>query len=271
MSCCASRGPPCRRTELRLSLLAPVAGTLLLSACGPRGDAHRYSQALSESGSYEAAREDCAAIVDVHSRGDCLVAVMEQWDQLDVGECHALAQAEPGMAVWRDECVFQLAERMRARGRIDDALALCVDTRFARECAWHLVQDEAEASVTEHPEVAELRLSRFADAHRVPDAALQFWMIRFRAQAAADIVPDATACTYLERPEPCLEAFRRHVRLLLDAQARKHRERVCSPPDAGAATVEPLTGWVDGPVAAATVADWRARNCEPTQSPDTVD
>ncbi len=233
----------------------------LLAGCGPPGDAALYVAALSEDGRYERARDHCARIADVHTRGDCLVAVMERFSQLDEGECLALAQAEPALALWRDECVFQLAERLRARGRMDDALRLCLDTRFSRECAWHLVQDEAEASIGEPAAVAELRLERFAGARRLPDAALQFWMIRLRAQVSVGTLPDETVCGELAASEPCFEALRRHIRASLDGLHKLKQDRACPEGADPAGTLSADAAWVDGPVARATVSEWRARHC----------
>ncbi|RME22927.1 MAG: hypothetical protein D6798_14595 [Deltaproteobacteria bacterium] len=229
--------------------------------CRRPSDATLYVAALSEDDRYERARAHCARIIDVDARGDCLVAIMERFDRLDAGECLALAEAEPELALWRDECVFQLAERLRARQRIEDALRLCLETRFSRECSWHLVRDEAEASIDEAPAIAELRLARFTGARRLPDAGLQFWMIRFRAQAARGVLPDERVCGQIVEPEACIEAFRRHIRQSLATLQRVHEDRACADDADVPDTLSPEPGWADGPIARATVAGWRARHC----------
>lgn len=239
----------------------------MLAACGPQTDAERYAWALTQARSYERARSACVGIVAPHARGDCLVAAMERFGTLDAEECRAVQQAEPSMSLWRDECMFQLAERQRARGNVDGALQLCLDTRFSRECAWHLVQDEAEASLSEDPTLAELRLARFDGAQRIPDAPLQFWTIRYRTQAAAGETPDEATCLELSNPGPCHEALRRHVRLVLDARLRSDPDMPCRPAAEQAATVSTGAAWVHGPVAAGAVLDWQHRHCGPTQEP----
>lgn len=234
---------------------------LLGLGCPEPGDARRYALASSEAEDWPEARSLCLGIRDPSSRGDCLVAGMERFSTLDPEECRALQKDEPEMAVWRDECMFQLAERLRGLGRFDEAMVACLDTRFARECFWHLVQDEAEASLDEAGPVAEARIARFRAAGPIPDAALQFWAARFRAEAEAGRVPGEEICTTLQDPAPCHEGLRRFVRSRLDGQLRLDALRACAATAQGPGSVPVAFGWVPGPVADASVARWHERHC----------
>lgn len=233
----------------------------LVGCGGGDSDASLYTRALTQAASYDDARRLCDRIRDPGTRGDCQVASMESWGRLDPAECVALAQGAPELALWRDECMFQLAERLRAAGDLDGALAACVDTRFARQCAWHLVQDEAEASLDEPPPRAEQRLSRFSGIQRLPDAPMQFWLVRFRAAAAAGTPPAETVCAGLSAPEPCYDALGRSVRLVLDARHRADRVGACGSLSEDGAKLDMRPSWSPGPRANAYVDQWRAQRC----------
>ena len=243
---------------------APLLVLLALSSCAVEGDAHLYAQALTGSETFLEARELCLRIRDPASRGDCEVAVMERWQRLNVDDCRTIARGPPELSLWRDECMFQLAERMRARGDLDRALETCLDTRFARQCSWHLVQDEAEASLDEAPAVAERRIARFVAARRIPDAPVQFWAIRFRTAAAAGRLPDEAICNELAQPAPCRDAVESYVRTVLDAWLRGDPNLACGRVAPSSDTVELRPAWVEGPYATAAAVDWRALHCGDT-------
>lgn len=253
------------------ALLGPLIGMLSgpligLLACKRPSDAERYHRALTQSDSFEQAGQECRAIVDVDSRGDCLVGVMEVWRHLDPQDCLAMTEGvggrgPPQMALWRDECMFQLAERLRAHGDLEGALVACQETRWARQCAWHLVQDEAEASLDEAPPVAEARIARFEGAQRLPDAALQFWTIRQRAAAARGTRLSEQDCAALVSPAPCQQALRVSVRTMLDARLRADAGATCGPADAPDDTVGFDTAWMSGPIVDALVAEWASERC----------
>ncbi|NOY28228.1 MAG: hypothetical protein GXP62_20385 [Oligoflexia bacterium] len=253
---------------MRLSLLLLLL-LLLLATLGagcsvaPDGDAHLYIAALSQASSYEQARDLCRRIRQPTSRGDCGVAVEEAWDRLDPDECHDLAQGPPELALWRDECMFQLAERRRRAGDLDGALTACVDTRFSRRCAWHLIQDEAEASLDETPSTAELRLARFVKVRRLPDAPLQFWLIRFRTALAKGTVLDEGVCQGLASPSPCYQALDRATRVVLDAWLRVRPERACAVdgPGSGAGGAGISASWTPGPRINAFIGQWQNERC----------
>ncbi|MCK6502324.1 hypothetical protein L6R53_02815 [Myxococcota bacterium] len=249
----------------------PVAALALalvvLPGCERRSDAERYHHALVEARSYATARASCRRIEDPDSRGDCLVGVMEVWQRLDAAGCHEIlapagagAGAAPELAVWRDECMFQLAERQRAHGDLPTALRTCLDSRWARECSWHLLQDEAEASLDEPAAVAEARIRAFRDAPRLPDASLQFWIIRARAGAARGRPVSEADCAALAAPAPCREALGVTVRSMLDARLRAEGTSGCAHVVQTAATLSGVA-WLPGPLVDAEVARWASARC----------
>lgn len=235
-------------------------------ACGPRGDSALYSHALTSAGTYEQARASCDRIQRVDSRGDCQVAIVERFERYELAECERILGMEPRTALWRDECVFLVAEGLRKRGELDLALEACVQTRFARQCAWHLVEDEANASLTEEPAVAERRIERFSKARPIPDAAMQFWRIRFRTAAGQGHPPDELVCAALQAPTPCLEAFERGIIELLEARRAREPQQVCPPAGALGDTMGRETmdlAWARGPRADLLLESWRRDRCTP--------
>lgn len=242
------------------ALVLSMQGLFLTQAgCGPRGDAAHYTIALSEASTYERARSACDEIVSVSSRGDCQVAIIERFQLFELPECERILGMDPASALWRDECVFIVAEGLRKAGDLEPALEACVQTRFARQCAWHLIEDEANASLKEEPPVAEGRIARLARARPVPDAAMQFWRIRFRSASSSGTLPDEAVCATLASPAPCLQAFDRHVIELLEARRSRDPGRAC-PPD-GLAGDTLSEAWTPGPRADQLVADWRRDRC----------
>ncbi|MCB9777464.1 MAG: hypothetical protein H6742_02745 [Alphaproteobacteria bacterium] len=229
--------------------------------CGPRTDAERYAYALTDAPDFDRARESCLGIRASMSRGDCLVAAMERFDRLEAVDCDAMRADEPALALWRDECRFLLAERQRGAGALLEAVDTCQSTRFHRQCLWHLVQDEAEASLDESPLQAEARLGIFAGAHRIPDAAVQFWTIRTRTRAAKGVPPDERDCDSLADRESCIEGVRRYIRLTLDTRARHLDTSGCDEEHDVSGTLSGRRAWVDGPAARDTVRRWWELRC----------
>lgn len=219
-----------------------------------------------EADSFARARSSCLGIRDPDSRGDCLVGVMEVWQRLEPGDCHAILSATsmgpaPELALWRDECMFQLAERLRAHGQLPAALDACLDSRWARECSWHLLQDEAEASLDQAPADAEARIQAFRQAPRLPDAAGQFWAIRMRAGAARGLPVSEGDCATLTAPEPCLQALGVTVASMLDARLRAGALDACALRAEPGAILGPDVAWTPGPLVDAEVARWASQRC----------
>lgn len=229
---------------------------LILGCAGPRSDAELYSEALARTETFEQADGLCRRIVDDDGRGDCLMAIFERYDRLQPSDCGSI-----DMGIWRDECMFQLAERQRAAGELATAIQTCHENRFGRNCAWHLLQDEAEASLDDAPVDAEKRIAPFSASRRLPDAGRQFWTIRFRELGARGTTLDEALCDGLAEPSSCREAVAVHVRTILDATGRTNRARTCAAAPGRRATIKGNPAWLAGPVTLAAEADWVGRWC----------
>lgn len=228
-------------------LLLLLSGRILSACQRPPPDATRYAQALSAE-TLDAAQRGCEAIGDVRLRGDCQVAAMEAWKQADPASCATVADP-----LWRDECTFLAAEQLFRSGEHDAANAACRQTRFARQCTWHLLQDTAEAAQDLSPAEAEAKMQPFLSANfRLPDAGMQFWSLWFRLQARAKRPIDGAACIGLTQVPACDAGLDHYLNAVLEARDRAGTD-VCAAP------LE--EGWVDGPRVSATVARWVSRNC----------
>jgi hypothetical protein len=231
-----------------------LVALLLACAAGPT-DAEAYAVALRAEDLASGLRA-CADIDADHARGDCQDAVMDRHDSLDAAACDEVAAG-----MWRDECQFQLAERIWLSGDVARAIELCSRGRFARACTWHLLQDEAQASVAEPSATAQLRLPPYARNRAVPDAARQFWITRFRARASADIQLDEAECTTLSDPMSCNDAVADYQRQVLDALRKADLARVCSAPTGQRATIKSGPSWVLGPLTQGVEDAWAAQWC----------
>ena len=181
---------------------------------------------------------------------------MERFTQLAPGDCAAIASH-----LWRDECVFLLAERQWRSGAHAEGLATCEETRFARACTWHLIQDEAEAAAEEPPEVAEVRLQHFLTSRIAPDAALHFWKLWLRARLGAGTPIDERSCGALTRREACREAVGRTLPELLEATGRHEREALCAAAPGERVMVSSGPAWRAGELTQAAEQQWVDRHC----------
>ena len=233
-----------------------LGGGLLLACQQPESAAVRYARALTEAADYAEAKALCLSLEDQSLRADCQVSAMEAWDVVDEAECKDVSAP-----VWFDECLFLLAERQRISVDLDTAIDTCNRTRFARKCAWHLVQDEAQASLEEPPAQAELRLAPFVVSRPVPDAAEQFWFIRFQELAAAKEPVTELDCQGLKDPVACQAGIQRYVRMVLDALGRHQLEKVCQGEPGERAKRGGEPAWYDGPIAHQEEASWVDGHC----------
>ena len=233
--------------------MSPIVVLLACAVVQGDADAYRAALAASDLGLGLAA---CAAIETQHARGDCQDAVMDRHASLDVAACE---RVEAGM--WRDECQFQVAERTWRVGDVALAVDICSRGRFARPCTWHLLQDEAQASVAEPAAVAEARLEPYARNRAVPDAGRQFWVARFRARAGADHPLDEADCAVLRDPTSCNDAVADYQRQVLDALRKADLGRVCAAPLGQRATIASGPSWRMGPLTQAVEEAWVAQWC----------
>ena len=234
-----------------------VAGlALALLACEGEPDHARYRRALVEAPDWQAAEEACGGIADPDLQGDCMVSTMERFNLLDAGSC-AVVKAP----VWRDECLFLLAERQWRAGELEVGLATCLGTRFRRMCNWHLLQDEVEATLDAPASEAEARLIAYQAVARMPDGPQQFWLIRLRERAAQGIPVDEADCEGLHDPAGCLDGVRVHVRAQLEALGKANLAALCRK-EAGARVMNgKQPAWRRGPVAAEAEDRWVADRC----------
>ena len=231
---------------------------MLLLACDtpPVSDGESYAAALANSTGFEAATTHCARIEDSDLQGDCRVAVMEIWSRLDPADCDQM-----GESLWRDECLFLLGERHWRAGDLKLGLETCEQTRFRRNCGWHLIQDEVQASLEMSAIEAEERIIPLADSKSIPDAALQFWVIRFTEQAGNGRIIDEQECDGLSHPEPCRSAIERRIKKVLDSAGRKQLDRVCEAKPGERATLRRQPAWRSGPLSLAVEQEWVDQHC----------
>lgn len=241
-------------------MISAVTALLLGVACAPDPvvqSAEAYHEALTTDGGYVVSAAACARLPTPRVRGDCILAAMERWETLDPALCAGLEDS-----LWADECRFQLAERQRAAGDLAAALSMCEQTRFRRSCAWHLVQDEAEAAVDEDLRSAEARIPALATSRVIPDAPVQFWLIRFREGSARGQVLDEAGCGTLRDARSCEQAVWAWVRAMLDELGRRDPARLCALPDGERVrNVDGEPAWAAGPITVGAEANWVAERC----------
>jgi len=130
--------------------------------------------------------------------GDCMTAAFEARDALN--DCGTIASP-----IWAEECLFLQGERLRLEGRLEEAIVACEQTRFARECTFHLVRDEARAVSSESLLTAKDRLDSLPTMRRAPDVEPMFWRQWFIARRLEGEVVDRRVCEVLADPRPCYE------------------------------------------------------------------
>ena len=182
---------------LALGLLITLGG-----GCADPSEAERLTRALDPTTPIHQGLALCRTLTDPTQLGQCGVQVLDRKEDLGEGDCVAL-----GQGVWLDECRFNVAERLAARGEVAAASEICDRIRFSRPCNFHLVREQARLSVDEAPTIAEARVALFATASIAPDAGRLFWGERFRSTQLLGRPADVATCASLTNPAPCHEAF----------------------------------------------------------------
>lgn len=135
---------------------------------------------------------------------ECAYGVLRQHDLVDEPHCRALD------GVYRDECLFAVAEGLADEGRHAEAAAMCRETgaRFERSCyqhGWFRAADEALAATIEPggPEAAAV-LARAVEAYGadLEDAEGTIWTAYWWAWWEGREAIDLTTCP----DERCREA-----------------------------------------------------------------
>jgi hypothetical protein len=216
--------------------LAALGASATAGGCA-RSDAELLQEALGADDHAQAAAA-CAQLGGV--TGDrCRVDVAARHNRLDGAHCEPVSDP-----LWRDECAFQLAERLAVVGRPEEAVALCSGTRFARECSYHLLREVARG-VLGKPTEAAAALGAWEGMIPERDVARLFWKAWLREGRAAgaelnpEVCPDA-ACEAAAR-ETLFESLR--------GQHRANREGFC------ASVAPPPPGWEE----TALVREWTTR------------
>jgi len=146
----------------------------LLLACSLPSDGTLYQQALHEK-DFDRAFGLCMKITEDQARGDCAVAVMEALHRRDPADCQRL---EPG--IWKEECMFLYAERAASDGHLREAFQSCNQTRFGRECSYHLIRQGVRSVLALPPAEAGNLLLAYQDLPWAPDAEWLFWKTYWR-------------------------------------------------------------------------------------------
>jgi len=232
-----------------------LPAALVGAGCQRPSDAVLYAQAAAAA-DFTDARGLCRDIRVEATRDDCLLAVLEAHQRLSDADC-----AEIHDQKWYAECLFQLAERQSLGGDLALGLATCDRSRFARPCAWHLLQDQVQATLDLSAAEAEPRIDLFKGTRTLPDAPEQFWLTRFREQGGLGRPVDEADCATLRDPDACRIAVASHVRKALDALGRASLRTVCDAEPGQRAMTKGRPAWVAGPTASAEEARWVAGHC----------
>jgi hypothetical protein len=174
------------------------------------------------------------------------VDVAAQHDRREVADCGDLR-----LPLWRDECVFRLAERLARAGDATRAVEHCAATRFARECSYHLLREVARGVPPGDVGAATGALAPWRELPTVADAPRLFWKAWFREGRAggAALRPDDCA------ESACEQAARETLYESLRALHRADPTGYCAAPPSGA------RGWSDTPRVQEWAAAWSADAC----------
>lgn len=167
-------------------------------------------------------------------------------DRRDPDDCGLVV--EP---LWREECLFQYAERAAAAGELEPAFAACNRSLYGRECSFHLLRQAAEPTLDGSPAEAAPVLTPYLALEPAPDAPRLFWRTWFRDRLARHHPVDPTGCP----DRACEQGAREAIYGSLTALARAQGAGFCLGP------VSDPKLWVPGATADAWVAEWQASEC----------
>ncbi len=212
-------------------------GLIALLACADgRSDAQRYHDALTTD-DWGSARSSCEALTSATARPDCLLAAMERLGRLDRDDCAIVADP-----LWNDECVFLYAERAARAGDLADAFSACGQTRFRRECSYHLIREAARTVLDRPATEAGSRIAPYTTLPGAPDAPKLFWRAWHRERLAAQIPIDPAACG---ADAVCVHGARETILVTLTAMSTSRPEGLCGVPEPTGTTPSGRVTWVD--------------------------
>jgi len=198
----------------------------------------------------------CAQMSTENARGDCSIPVLERHGALSGAQCDRIEAP-----IWRDECHFLLAEQEILGGEVVGALARCGQTRFARNCGWHLVRTSVQASLDEAPDTLEPRLAPFRTAAALPDGERLFWFIRLMEHMGRGVAIDPATCGGIPSAAACLEGAERAIHDLLGTAARRDPKGFCAAEPGTRVRQRGELPWVDSAETRATEARFVALRC----------
>ncbi len=214
-------------------------GLIALLACGDgRSDAQRYHDALTTP-EWSTARASCEALASPTARPDCLLAAMERLGRLERADCALVADP-----LWNDECVFLYAERAARAGDLADAFAACNETRFRRECSYHLIREAARTVLDRPAAEAATRIAPYTSLPGAPDAPRLFWRAWHRERLAEHFPIDPAACG---DDATCVAGARETILVTLTAMSTARPEGLCGVPEPSGVTPSGRVTWVESP------------------------
>lgn len=184
-------------------------------------------------------------------RAECVAVVADAHATLDRSVCDAL----PG-GLWHDECLFQYAERAAKADKLPDAIAACNDTRFGRECSFHLLRDAAEAMWSDPMDKVTGFVKTWPSMERAPDAGRLFWRTWHRKRLVERLPVDPTGCP----GDDCLLGARDVIYQSLNGVAKARGPDFClNPPFDG--WVGEREMWVHNATTSAWFQEWATTEC----------
>jgi hypothetical protein len=153
---------------------------------------------MDPSVSLSSALAGCQGIQAQDAQGDCMTAALELREGTGLKDCEQIESER-----WRNECIFVLAER-QSTSDLPGAVALCEQSRYARECLFHLIRDVAQTKTDLAADQAEGFIEPFVGVTRVPDSAALFWKewVRYKVRTMDQAVPEGL-CEGLVDVESC--------------------------------------------------------------------
>jgi hypothetical protein len=189
------------------------------------------------SDSWWQARWLCGRL-DGDAEPDCLVAAMEAQGRLEASDCQVVPEG-----LWRDECVFLYAERQARAGDLGEAMHTCEQTRFGRECSFHLIREGSRAVLDKPVAEAAAATGAYTGMKLAPDAERLFWKSWFRERLQKKKEVDPRDCPTAS----CFEGAREAVLSSLNGLARAGALDPCTGPlPDGTSNGRRL--WVDHPI-----------------------
>lgn len=166
-------------------------------------DAERMVRALDPEQPLGKVQRGCRQISDADGRGDCLSAAVVSHQDGKLSDCEDI-----GLERWRSECIFRLAEGTRKQD-LAQAVALCADSQYDRQCWGHLVRDEALERTDQTPGEQAGHVAMLTSLIPRADVEELYWEEWAIARYRSDSMIQREQCGELEVPAACSRGLRR--------------------------------------------------------------